>query len=234
MKCLKLSRVDHYGRPVDGLTDLFRATFHSLEKLSLNDCFYLDTFKSINFKNIQVLNLSNAQVGFIRPLQFFQYICKSKKLTQLNLSDVNILEDWAKRGDYITWIDYLVMNLPVTMEKFSIRGNLGYYLKDNHVEVLVKRCKQLTELDLSGIKITNKSLSNIIDESRELVKLDISGKENGITKIMELKSMPKLKVLNISEKHLESHAQKENLTRKLPHLTINHDLDFNIADPEDW
>ena len=116
------------------------------------------------------------------------------------------------------------LNFLLKIEKLS----LGYIpIKDEQIEELVTRCSKLRALDLKVTSINNVSLTSIIDNLfLTLEELDVS-ENNSIDffKLMELTSMPKLRVFNYRQL---SNEDLKCLTKEFPHLSINVD-DLNIA-----
>ena len=115
----------------------------------------------------------------------------------------------------------LVNNLTdkVRQLKLNIQPNLN----DEHVKTLVSRCKRITALDLSVCNITDVSIDHIINYlSPTLEKLNVNGCHKIYdTKIMKLKSMPKLKVLHFAQESLIVDMQM--LKTELSHLSINEE-----------
>ena len=73
------------------------------------------------------------------------------ELKELNLFDTDLS---------IQTVDYLVNNITTKIEKLSLRSL--YYVRDRHVKTLVKRCKNITELDLFDTAITEDSIGKPI------------------------------------------------------------------------
>ena len=106
-------------------------------------------------------------------------------LKEINLTANHLSEDS---------ISYLVNNLRPIVRKLSLGKILE--VKDNHVGILVRRCNKLKELSLHQTSISNHSVSNIIAHLREtLEKLDVGSTNTDHAKILELRSIPLLKVL---------------------------------------
>ena len=126
-------------------------------------------------------------------------------LKEINLTANHLSEDS---------INYLVNNLRPTMKKLSLGKIIE--VKDNHVEILVRRCNKLKELSLHQTSITNHSVSNIIEHLREtLEKLDVGSTNTDHAKILELRSMPLLKVLTWFLKGRPSSRQVQILTKPI-------------------
>ena len=71
-------------------------------------------------------------------------------------------------------------NLPRNIEKLSLSAIEA--LTDEHVKTLVKRCKKITDLELSKCgNITEDSLTSIVEHAKQLVKLNVSDASTGIS-----------------------------------------------------
>lgn len=188
------------------LEDLLAVTY-SLKKLSIA---YLDIstnmLNSICYQNGQSLKVLDMCLTKGLNLSSIKTIVRScDELTEVNLGSTNLPEDA---------IDYLTKNITTTIEKLSLGWERS--LKDEHVQNLVERCHKLSVLNLQCTSVTNNSVTNIIENLRNnLEELDVTCLNVGYIKLLELKSMPLLKVLNCYRKDVE------NLKIQLPHLTIN-------------
>ena len=80
-------------------------------------------------------------------------------LKEINLTANHLSEDS---------MNYLVNNLRPTLKKLSLGKIIE--VKDNHVEILVRRCNKLKELSLHQTSISNRSVSNIIEHLRETLE----------------------------------------------------------------
>ena len=119
----------------------------------------------LHFENLEVLDLSGCKgldIGTMRQIVMFE------KLTEINFS-------WPPKGGSltITMIDYLVKNISTRLRKVGLNSQIK--IRDEHMAILVTRCKEIRELELFGIfGITNNSLDHIMKGLRKLEKLDIS------------------------------------------------------------
>ena len=97
--------------------------------------------------------------------------------------------------------------------------NNNQHPSDEQVEKLVSRCNRITNLSLDGnMELTDASLTSIINHLKHsLVALSIACDEISFEKVLELKSMPKLRVLNYGFKSWHTMV----LRKKLPHLKVN-------------
>ena len=121
---------------------------------------------------------------------------------------------------------YLVNNVNSKIQKLSLRSL--YYVRDVHIQKLATRCQELNELDLFDTAITENSVDTICRHLSEcLVKLDVSESESQsdnfieYIKLLELKTMKKLQVLNCYSLHSD---EISSLRKQLPHLRINAEI----------
>ena len=169
------------------------ASCYSLEKLSMASLWprkFLTSnmIRSICYQNgrtLQTLNLCACSELDLESIQMITINC-------VNLKNVDLSETRLSKDS----INFLVKNLTPKVEKLS----LGYLknLKDEHVKALVARCNKLSVLNLQNTTIANDSLTHLSENlPYTLEKLHV-GWCGHITydKLTELKSMPKLKVLN--------------------------------------
>ena len=131
-------------------------------------------------------------------------------------------------------LSQLVSGLSPEMKKVSLAGN--YELTDEHIETLVRRCKQIIALDIGSyshrLHLTNNAITSILNHLFCLTELDITGCPNiALEKVLELESLPKLQVLNYGlrkesiSKYLD---EMPGLMKKLPHLVINKKVHDNV------
>ena len=225
-----------------GVLEKLISSCKSLQKLSL--CFLdlnSNAIKSLNNQKLQTLDLS-AFKGL--NLELMTNVLGCEKLT-----DVSFRFNRHLSNDLV---QYLVENLPSNIEKLSLSA-IG--LTDEHVKTLVKRCKKITDLELSKCRnITEDSLISIVEHAKQLVKLNVSDANIGITIVqgrnpyLKVKSMPKLKVLLCTQENQYNgpHVtpqETENLRKLMPHLEINKEHNnclyyrspcLNIAIPNNW
>ena len=202
----------------------------SLQKLSMN---YLrissieqhDNMKSIfqeNGKSLKVLNITKG--WDLEALKLAVDSCI--ELKELNLPKRDLSEDA---------INFLVNNLTPKIEKVSLSciGQTSFSVKDEQIKALVERCNGITSLDLEAGRtsaITDDSITSIIKNlHHSLEELDVSFCENiSYTKLLELKFMPKLKVLNCRRRW--NREVERNLREQMPHLIANHPSSLEIAE----
>ena len=167
-----------------------------------------------NGKTLQILNLNYS---FIDESGYLQEIIKScQQLKEVHLGFVE--HSLSKILSYED-LEFLAENIPPNVEELNLSG---LDVKDAHVETLLHRCNKIKRLSLESTLITNYSLMNIrryLNLTLEELSLAHIGEFSVIsfTGFLELKSMPRLKILNLSNEKEEI----EKLRLGLPHLTIN-------------
>ena len=179
-----------------------------------------------NRQTLQVLDLQGSKLDFRYHTELVQdLLTNCAYLTELNISTYSIMlldRDLIKA---------LVDNLTPTILKVSLGGQKN--LQDEHVKKLVKRCNNITHLDLKYTSITKDSVDSIYEQLKtSLQKLRIKGSETHIdfAKLFLLKSMPALKTLICDEPVNDNEEEGiENLKQQLPHVSINEEEDLYIA-----
>ena len=116
----------------------------------------------------------------------------------------------------------LVNNLTPKILKLNLGSQQCVY--DEHVKTLVRRCNNITELDLSATSITNDSIEVIVKHLNSLEKLDLNftwiDRVGYISPVLQFKSIPTLKILRCFYGKTE---KIKNLKLQLPHISINEE-----------
>ena len=190
-----------------------------------------------NGKTLQKLNLDYEFVDTSiysnnHPNDSFEKIMKwCQELKEVDMNYIDAIEgfnymdgDGGRTYDDIGVyydLEYLVTNISPNVEKFNLSSNC---IVDEQVEILLKRCNKLKTLSLKAKYITDDSLRNIIQYlNLTLEELSLGPCEISFTSCLELKSMPRLKILNLyCREDLEKEIQ--NLRQHLPHLKISRVL----------
>ena len=93
-------------------------------------------------------------------------------------------------------------------------------VKDYHIEILVRRCSRISVLNLRKTSIKNDSVASIIQNLKNtLEELNVNDNDIEFDKLLEVRSLPKLKILNCL--YLYDFEEIDRLRRQLPNLTIN-------------
>ena len=199
---------------------------HNLQKLSIKSLFLTsDLARYIGIQNgqtLKVLNLECVKIMYDWQLQTGYTLHTLKDIIDncVNLEEISFMSDTNNVPLIEDTISYLVNNLTENLRQLKL--NIQPNLNDEHVKTLVSRCKRISALDLSHCNITDISIDHIMNYlSPTLEKLNVNGCHKIYdTKIMKLKSMPKLKVLHFAKEYKEI-VDMQMLKTELSHLSIN-------------
>ena len=201
-----------------------------LEKLELY-CVSLNSDSGLNIctrsgKTLKVLRLSYCNRFYeslndrqTRPLEldFIQPIVdQCVELEELSFYKTRLSEDS---------IAYLVKNVTPKISKLSLHTT---DVIDKYILILVSRCKNLTEIRLSGLGITNDSVTYIVENLHStLEKLSLVGTSVSVLKLFELKAMKKLTLLRFNPKIMRNtdirkiNEDMKRFKRENPHIHLN-------------
>ena len=159
-----------------------------------------------------------------RTLQSLDLTFIKIRLSPLTPEDIQLIVDNCvnlKEVDFTgcrlseNCVEILANNLSPKVEKLGL-GGIGTNAKDKHIVELVSRCNKITSLNLAFRDITDISLTSIMKSLKfTLEELDLYGCGNpklSEMKILEMRSMPKLKTLN----HSMHDGYYEKLRNTLP------------------
>ena len=185
-------------------------------------------------RNSQTLKILDLQYCDFHP-QIQTELIQDLFTNCVHLTELNIRGPLWSKWFLDPQIQALVDNLTPTILKVA----LGFQnnLKDEHVKTLVKRCNNITHLDLSCTSITNDSVQSIIKYlETSLVKLNVDETNVDFAGLLQLKSMPALKALicfisyDYDDPDPDDHNQDiENLKQQLPHIRINEKEDLALG-----
>ena len=204
----------------------------SLQKLAIHN-FILDSNEidqiCQNGETLQILSLEGCitlQSELIEKL-----FTKCPQLTELNIR--------KGRGGRFCFYNSILFDshacaLVESLTPDILKLNLASqkYITDEHVDTLVRRCNKITELDLSGTKITNDSVGSIVKHLNCLEKLNVRYTNIDFSTLLQLKSIPTLKSLHF-DRLIRSKEDTEAIKKiklQLPHISINEGY-TNIAGP---
>ena len=116
-------------------------------------------------------------------------------------------------------LEFLANNIPPNVEKLKM-SNL--YVTDDHIKILLNRCNKVKALHLGTTLITDESLRHIRENlNNTLEELSLCYGDNiSSIGILELKSMSRLKLLNLETFANDKDEEIESLRHQLPHLMI--------------
>ena len=190
---------------------------HSLKKLSLRKVsltpYMFQIICNQNGKTLQTLDLTATNgPGTIQkflPNDMLLILNNCVKLKEVDFSGCRLSG---------TCVEVLVNNLSPSVEKLTL-GASAIEAEDKHIAVLVSRCKRITSLNLACRRdLTDISLTSIMKNLKStLEELDISCENITYAKLLEMRSMPKLRALNYSMPQKDY----EELRKILPQLTNN-------------
>ena len=227
-----------YGARTNQAVEEITSTTYCLEKFSIAGQFWgsllKNVIKNVCLKNSKTLTVLRLQ---IRELTFesIENIVKCTELKELSLahhsedSSVAYCKDIYTSGHSLS---YLVQNISPAIKKISFEGKINF--RNEHVQMLLSRCKKLEELSLRNTSITLIPLTAILENCLDLVKLDLSGNvlndndpQYFEKKLELLRSLPKLKVLKFI-----GPVKKRNKYNKKDWTTIDPNPMY-IADPHE-
>ena len=200
-----------------GFLETLLLSSHSLETFSLTD-FNISRFSNSvlrmfyiqNGQTLQTLNLAFTRVVSIEHIELIVKHCTGLK--EVDFSDCCL--------SYLS-VNFLVEGITKNIEKFGLAYcGLGRTAIDHYINILVSRCNKIKSLNIALNSITDETLTSIMENLKStLEELDI-GTCCNITdsKLLEMKSMPKLKVLNYFNPWDSNY---EDLKNNLPQLNYN-------------
>ena len=104
--------------------------------------------------------------------------------------------------------------------RLTLRRELTVLIYILFIQVLSSRCNQITSLNLRNTSITKNSLPLILQHLKQtLEELNVNDNKINLEHLIELRSLPRLKVLNCL--YLHNFDEIETLRRQMPHLIIN-------------
>ena len=238
LRCLNLSQLNGvWSDQEDTVVEKLISSSSSLKHLVMEGV-YLTPKMAVcickNGKTLQILNLNSSDLDLLSsyPYRSFQEIIKCCQ--ELREVDLNVI-DGLNNED----IEFLARNIPPNVEKLNLSKSC---INDDHVKTLLSRCNKIKALTLEATWINDHSLKNIrpnLDLNLEelfwgpnddglpslhpidrdtiiILRRAISTK---ISSFLELKSMPRLKILNLYYTKDEC-KEIQNVRPHLPQLMI--------------
>ena len=226
LKYLEMSQsADEWDEYVMEVPEGVLQNCHFLQKLAVDHLLlYSCEIEQIcqNGETLQILSLEGCNIDFEDRCNLIQKMfTKCSQLTELN-----ICQGMGTSGVLVNnmLLDRHVCALVDSLTPKILKLNLGSqeFVKDKHVNTLVHRCNKITELDLSGTSITNDSIEVIIKQLNSLQKLSLNFTKIDVSTILQLKSIPTLKILRCFYGN-ENTEKIKNLKLQLPHININEE-----------
>ena len=199
---------------------------NTLKVLNLNHSFVDNTFDNFGESDTEaIINCCRElkKLDLTVSNTDFQAIIKCcQELKELSLNDINEKEGLSDKN-----LKFLANNISPNVEKLNLSNQ---NVMDDHVKILLHRCKQIKVLFLEATFITNDSFKNIaqyLNLTLEELTLAYDG-HKPFTCFLELKFMQRLKILNVFD-YTEEGKEIQNLRQHLPHLMIKTLLDCKIG-----
>ena len=173
-----------------------------------------------NGKTLQVLNLNNSHViefhlnynSTMKSCNLQAIIKCCQELKELALIDG---DKWLNDED----LEFLVKNISPNVVKVNLSN---HDVDDDDVKILLSRCNKIKVLNLKETLITNDSLKTMrqyLSHTLEELSLTYDIYEPFPSAHNDLKSMPRLKILNLHCEKVDNN-QIQNLRQHLPQLMI--------------
>ena len=197
-----------------------------------------------NGNTLQILNLNRSSLAEISSYynNHLQEIIKCCPA----LKEVDLAHQMECGGLTPRDLEFLVRNIPPKIEKLNLCSSA---IIDNHIKILLSRCNEIKALSLEATCMTDDSLKTIRQhlnltleelslgpDERDTISLEpyerdlvIRSRQANPPRIsfagfLELKSMPRLEILNLYYKNDDS-EEIQNLRQHLPNLMIKGVLD---------
>ena len=212
-----ISHANYYHKGIQHVTALLKSC-HSLEKLHFSE-YYISDFNfpkciAQNGQTLMVLNLLKYQVRS-HPGSVQLIIDNCTELKELALP-------WLKSVDF----GFVCKKLTPKIRKLRIKTQSDNRLEnDEYVEILTKRCHDLTVISLDAL-VTNTSFASIVKNlPLSLEKLEFPWSplnQKDMVEMLELRSMSKLELLCLSGRISirDEEIKKKFFELNLPHLKV--------------
>jgi len=240
LTALSIEDSEMYDDSVEGVL----GSLTSLTRLSLaRNCITGEGVSILGgMTNLQILNLSDNQVGLNRNADHQSFSALASSLTDLDLSGNPIvnMRPWMARANCISHLGFLLemtqmvrlkldnkleengfedagVNYLRNMTQLTFLSLRGQALTDNCISKIV-RLPRIRELDLGSNQITNSAIKML----RPLKELRILHIDNSIlsdTALVEMASLPTLRTVTLSNTRITANAI-DAIEKKLPMLEI--------------
>ena len=175
---------------------------------------------------LRILSLEGCKIDFhYRTTLLQKLLTKCDQLTELNISKgMESTESEMFGFGHIlldTDVCALVDNLTPNILKLQLDSQ--ECVQDRHVNTLVRRCNNITDLDLRHTSITNDSVGSIVKNLNSLEKLDVVGTNIDVSTLAQLRSISTLKTLHCLSREKEDSEKIKNLKLQLPQVRINEE-----------
>ena len=189
-----------------------------------------------NGKTLQVLNLNHSYVHDPWRIlnENFQAMIKCcQELKEIGLAHMNHSCGLSNIDDNLEFVDNLetlAKNISPNVVKLNLSHQYG--IEDYHIKILLSRCSKIkvlsleTNIDNSFLTIDSfKTIRKYLNLTLEELSVGYYGYKP-FNSVLELKSMPRLKILNLYYKKKDE-EEIQILKQHLPHLMIRAIFDEN-------
>ena len=210
----------------DEVLDELLGSCYSLQKLSVkhSKISLVNKICQQNWKSLKVLNFEKRGLESLDMESIKLAVKSCAEIKELNLAGIDLSEDA---------INVLVNNLTPKIEKLNLSWIGRFWLRpggvnDEQIKTLVDRCKKITSLNLRNCAISDNSITSIIGNLQSLEELDVTRcKKLSYNKLLELKLLPKLKLLNcLDAGDYDYRGMETKLKREMPYLIFSKYLEF--------
>ena len=203
-----------------GVIEEILASCYSLQKLVMPESSMtpkMATSICQNRETLQILDLYQCdghQPGYLQIIKCCQ-----------ELKELDLQNSFYDKGLPDKCLKIIVKHISQNIEILDLSD---LCITDDHVKVLLTRCKKIKTLSLcatmitdASLKIIGQNLNNTLNELSLRINVDEHEDFWTFTGLLELKHMPRLKILNLDDENFEEDEKFKNLRKQLPHLTIN-------------
>ena len=216
--CCSLQRLEMKGFCITSkMTDSICKNGKTLQALNLNHSF---VYESTNPYHYTWYRLDDT----VPKGNLLTIIKSCQELKEVDLRCINgeeFREPGERPGLSDVGLKFLAKIITPSVEKLNLMNN---DLDNEHVRILLSRCNKIKTLSLNADFLTDDSLTYIRDylnltlEELSLDDID-DGNDISFTAFLKLKSMPRLKILNINHKK-DDCEEIQNLRQHLPHIKL--------------
>ena len=197
---------------------------YSLQHLAMEDVFLTPKMVDGICKNSKTLQTLNLSLSFLGETNLQKIIKCCQELKEVDLAYVQDI-----------YFEFLAENMPTNVEKLNLAGNL---IIDDEVKTLLSRCNKIKALNLEATQITDDTFINIkqyLNLTLEELSMRLDLGNDFLTRslislhgFLELKSMPRLKILNLNYENGDD-EKIQFLRQHLSHLMIKVSSPYELA-----
>jgi hypothetical protein len=216
--CCSLQRLEMKGFCITSkMTDSICKNGKTLQALNLNHSF---VYESTNPYHYTWYRLDDT-VPKGNLLTIIKSCQELKEVDRRCINGEEFREPGERPGLSDVGLKFLAKIITPSFEKLNLMNN---DLDNEHVRILLSRCNKIKTLSLNADFLTDDSLTYIRDylnltlEELSLDDID-DGNDISFTAFLKLKSMPRLKILNINHKK-DDCEEIQNLRQHLPHIKL--------------